>query len=128
MARPGIVLFLLSTGLLAAQTPPSHPMFDRDAVHTIQLRFAQPDWWEQLEANYTNNADNVPYIEASFAWGDVRFEAVGVRFKGNSSYDGARTKKKPFRIKLTSTSTAVLPTIAGCGFPGIPASPLVPSA
>ena len=29
-------------------------MFNQDAVHTIRLRFAQPDWWEQLPEQHRN--------------------------------------------------------------------------
>jgi len=83
-----------------AQPPPTHVAFDPDAVHEIRLRFSQPDWWEQLTKNYQENEDDVPYLEASFSWGDYRFDKVGARFKGQSSYQGATTRKKPFRIKL----------------------------
>jgi hypothetical protein len=83
-----------------AQAPPVHPLFERDEVHEIRLTFAQQDWYEQLTANYAENEDDVPYIEASFEWRSTRFEKVGIRFKGNSSYRGATTQKKPFRIKL----------------------------
>ena len=93
-------LFLLAAGLALAQLPPAHPAFDQDAVHEIRLHFAQTDWWEQLTANFENNPDNVPYIQALFEMGSYRFDAVGVRFKGNSSYTGATTKEKPFRTKL----------------------------
>jgi spore coat protein CotH len=90
---------LLLAAALPAQTPPAHPVFDQDAVHEIRLRFEQPDYWQQLTDNYENN-DDVPYITASLEWGEWKYASVGVRFKGNSSYRGATTKKKPFRIKL----------------------------
>src|SRR4051812_21917617 len=85
-----------------AQTPPPHPAFEHDAVHEIRLRFAQSDFWEQLTANYSGTEADNPYLAASTDWGDNRFDSVGVRFKGNSSYTGATTKKKPFRIKLNA--------------------------
>ncbi len=81
-------------------TPPFSSVFDQDAVHTIRLTFKQAGWWDRLTANYTNYPDNTPYIEASIAWGSTTFDTVGDCFKGNSSYNGATTKKKPFRIKL----------------------------
>lgn len=80
-------------------SPPGHFAFYRDEVHEIRLRFTQTDFWEQLTKNYEEN-DDVPYIEASLTWGPFSYSRVGVRFKGNSSYNGATTKKKPFRIKL----------------------------
>jgi hypothetical protein len=88
-------------GVATAQLPPAHMAFDQDAVHEIKLTFAQSDYWEQLTKNYEGNEDDVPYLTASLEWGTYKFDSVGVRFKGNSSYNGARnSKKKPFRIKL----------------------------
>ncbi len=77
-----------------------HPVFDQDKVHTIRIRFAEAGWYEKLAADFEANEDDVPYTEASLEWGDWKFDSIGIRFKGNSSYRGATTKKKPFRIKL----------------------------
>lgn len=93
-------IFLLVASAALAQTPPASLVFDKDGVHEIRLKFAQTDYWEQLTTNYETNEDDVPYIEASLVWGETKLETVGVRFKGNSTYTGATTKKKPFRIKL----------------------------
>lgn len=94
-------LFLVWTTLLPAQVaPPASEVFDPDTVHEIRLTFQQPDWYEQLTEIYDKYPDNTPYIEASIEWGSNKFDKIGVRFKGNSSYRGATTKKKPFRIKL----------------------------
>ncbi len=94
------LLTLLVAGAAAAQTPPGHPLFEKDEIHEIRLRFAQSDYWSRLTANYAENEDDIPYIEASFEWRDLKFDKIGVRFKGNSSYRGARTDKKPFRLKF----------------------------
>jgi uncharacterized protein (TIGR03437 family) len=99
MNRLFIPLLLVAFSL-PAQTVPSSPAFDQDAVHEIRLTFQQSDWWQQLTKNFQENEDDVPYISAALAWGDLKFDSVGVRFKGNSSYTGASTKKKPFRVKL----------------------------
>ena len=93
-------LFLLAITALSAQTPPPHPAWNRDTVHEIRLRFQQPDFWDQLTKNYLGTEVQAAYLEASLEWGPYKFASVGVRFKGNSSYTGARTNKKPFRIKL----------------------------
>jgi len=95
-------LFFVCTSVLGAQVvqPPSSAVFEPDAVHEIRLTFKQADWFEQLTAIYAEFRDNTPYIEGSLEWGPYKFDSVGVRFKGNSSYSGATTRKKPFRIKL----------------------------
>jgi spore coat protein CotH len=98
--RSRLAFFFLTCGLGAvAQMPPPHPAFNQDAVHEIRLRFPNADWYEVLTANYSGvKADN-PYFPASFEWGSYKYDTVGVRFKGNSSYN-ITGKKKPFRIKL----------------------------
>ena len=95
------MLALLPSAISAqVVTPPASAVFDKDAVHEIRLTFKQADWYEQLTHNRDTYPDDTPYTEASLVWGQTRFDSVGVRFKGNSSYTGATTKKKPFRIKL----------------------------
>ncbi len=94
------VIIAATATIAMAQLPSASTVFDKDAVHEIRLTFSQSDWWNILTTNYTENEDDVPYTEAALKWGDYKFDVVGVRFKGNSSYNGATTKKKPFRIKL----------------------------
>jgi len=93
-------LLLASIACLSAQAPPPHPAWSGDKVHEIRLRFTQADYWEQLTANYLGTEEQAIYLEGSLEWGQYKFDSVGVRFKGNSSYRGAQTRKKPFRIKL----------------------------
>ncbi len=95
-----LFVFLCAAALHAQVKPPASAVFDNAAVHEIRLTFKQANWYEQLTADYAAARDNTPYREASIVWGQYRFDVVGVRFKGNSSYNGATTRKKPFRIKL----------------------------
>ena len=83
-----------------AQTPPPHFAWEQDAVHEIRIKFAQADWYQQLVKNYAGTEVSAPYLEASIEWGKYKFEKIGVRFKGNSSYSAANGQKKPFRLKL----------------------------
>jgi len=92
-------LLTLVAGLSAQNAPTPHPFFERDEVHEIHLSFAQSDWYNQLLKNFNENAQDVPYIEASFQWRDVRFEKVGVRLKGDSTVR-VNSVKKPFRVKF----------------------------
>lgn len=93
-------VWLLAALPLLAQNPPTHPAWNGDKVHEIRIRFAQPDYWDQLAKNYLGTEIEAAYLEGSLEWGEYKFASVGVRYKGNSSYRGAQTKKKPFRIKL----------------------------
>ena len=94
------ILCVLAAAAAVAQTPPAHPAWTGDKVHEIRIRFQQPDYWERLTKNYLGTEVQAEYLEGSLDWGPYKFASVGVRFKGNSSYSGARTRKKPFRIKL----------------------------
>lgn len=90
-----IIILILSSGTVFADfNPPSHPLFDSDAVHEIHLYFYSVDWWELLEENYPDRT----YLEASFDWEDTHFDSIGVRFKGGSSYVGNPTMKKSFKL------------------------------
>jgi len=95
-------LWIFSVSLVCAQTVPPSSVFDTDAVHEIRLTFFQSDWWQQLVSNHDKNPDDVPYMSAAMVWGDTTFASIGVRLKGNSSYSGATTNKKPFHLKLNS--------------------------
>ena len=95
----GILAAVILPGLaMAALVPATHPLFDGDAVHEIHLTFAQSDWWTQLTDNY-ENYDDIPYIEAEFDWDSTHFDAIGVRFKGNSSYT-YNGDKKSFKLDI----------------------------
>ena len=94
-----VTLLLLASAAVAQQTPAPHWAFYRDEVHQIKITFSQSNWFEKLTKDYTDN-DDVPYTEAAIEWGPYSFKSAGIRFKGNSSYNGATTQKKPFRIKL----------------------------
>ncbi len=94
------LLLSCTSGLLAQLPPPASAIFDKDAVHEIRIRFRQADWYQQLTRTYDQFPDDTPYLEGSLTWGEYKFDSIGVRFKGNSSYRGATTRKKPFRIKL----------------------------
>jgi len=94
------VLAALAIGAAAARSalvPPAHPLFAGDAVHQIELTFAQPDWWEQLTHNY-EDFDDPPYLMADFTWDGGSLDSIGVRFKGNSSYWSYYGLKKSFKL------------------------------
>ncbi|QDS97872.1 CotH kinase family protein [Adhaeretor mobilis] len=66
--------------------------FDDSYVHDLYLTFDNEDWFDVLEASHANDADD-PYFAADFSADGVVIENVGVRFKGNSSFEGSDLKK-----------------------------------
>ena len=122
IASIGFLILLLITPLLAldssglAVKPSSNPwvagkvgdeadaFFDDSYVHEIRLYFSDPNWYTTLyNAHDKDPAD--PYFPARFVSHGITIDAVGVRFKGLSSFGGSsfpsggyQGVKKPFRI------------------------------
>ncbi|HTF04047.1 MAG TPA: CotH kinase family protein [Bacteroidia bacterium] len=68
-----------------------------DTIQVIELTFTQPNWDYQLD---TAKAGSDGYIlAAQCIINGVAYDSVGVKFKGNSSYDSTRAKN-PLHIKL----------------------------
>jgi len=94
-----VIAVIVPTAVFAALSPPSHPLFEEDAVHEIHLTFHQADWWDQLVDNFEGHDDPI-YLAAEFDWEGVHFDSIGVRFKGNSSYMGYPGVKKSFKLDI----------------------------
>src|SRR5690606_21660099 len=79
-------------------------LFDGAKVNSYELRFYSADWEDSLEY-YKEFAGEI-YMPARFVYrapgGDsVVLDSIGVRYKGNSSYNFAKaTPKKPFKFKF----------------------------
>jgi hypothetical protein len=89
-----LFLLALASGLsLGAQSG----FYAVDTIQVIDITFTQPDWDYQMD---TAKAGADGYIlAAQCVVNGVVFDSVGVKFKGNSSYDSTRAKN-PLHIKL----------------------------
>ena len=74
----------------------STSLYDENTLRTFELVFQQPNWWKQLTDNYA--AKN--WLKADLKVDGTVYKHVGVRFRGRSSYWGAR-------IRLRSAGSAV---------------------
>lgn len=100
MKKYFLLCVILLPGLaMAALTPPTHPLFDGDAVHEIHLTFHQTDWYDSL-VYYYENFDDPPYMAAEFDWETTHFDSIGVRIKGSSSYMAYPGDKKSFKFDV----------------------------
>ena len=71
--------------------------YDINTVQTIALVFSQSNWDYMLD---TAKAGSDGYIMAqSVTINGTRFDSVGVKYKGNSTY-GPNQVKNPFHIEL----------------------------
>ncbi|MGB7329589.1 MAG: CotH kinase family protein, partial [Rubripirellula sp.] len=66
--------------------------FDDTYVHEVSITFDDDDWYNTLFTSHDTDATD-PYFEADFVADGIALENVGVRFKGNSSFDGSGVKK-----------------------------------
>ncbi len=77
--------------------PTSGGLYDESQIRTFQLWFSQPDYWQQLQANYQSKTD----LPATLVVDGDTFPNVGVRFKGQTSYMMIQnSQKKSFNITL----------------------------
>lgn len=100
MMKPGMIkplctlaIFVLFGWMAAAQS-----LYRLDSIQEIRIYFAEADWDARLDSLKKNTPDErlvAPYAMLN----GVRFDSVGVRYKGNSSYSPTRNKN-PFNIKL----------------------------
>ena len=86
-----LALFNLFVGITFAQD-----FYDRATVQKIEIFFAFTNWDAQLDAATATDA----YIIAdSVRINGISFDSVGVKYKGNSSYN-ANNNKNPLHINL----------------------------
>jgi hypothetical protein len=79
---------------------PSSGLYDETLLRTIELNFAQEDFWEQMTANYESEEN----ILADLVIDGKNYLDVGVRFKGMTSYSRiGNSQKKSFNIELDFT-------------------------
>jgi len=83
--------------MLMTGQPLNSGFFDQSFVRDINLNFSQPNYWSLLQSNYNSKTD----IPASLTIDGFTWDSVGVRFKGQTSYQGAgSSQKKSFNITL----------------------------
>jgi len=72
-------------------------LYDIDNITVIELTFDDPNWDQTMDTHYANDLDE--RLLASCSVNGVPFDSVGVKFKGNSTYD-PNNAKNPLNIKL----------------------------
>lgn len=86
------MVFSLSISSISAQE-----LYDSNTIQTIEIVFAQSNWDALLDAE---KAGDNNYTEAeSVTINGTLYNQVGVKYKGNSSYNPNQTKN-PFHIEL----------------------------
>jgi hypothetical protein len=96
------ILVLLLTQNSEAQNPGDN-IFSGTQVHSINLRFPRTDYWDSLLIYYNQGLEQ--YILAQAVIDGVTYDSIGVRFKGNSSFNHPNNKKS-FRLAMDQYKSA----------------------
>jgi spore coat protein CotH len=91
------MIFDPATTLLTIKNQPQTGLYDIDSLQTIYIEFSQTNWWQLLTQNYQSKED----IPADLIYNGIRYENVGIRFRGQTSYQKIqKSKKKSFNISI----------------------------
>lgn len=71
--------------------------YDIETIHTVELTFEQSNWDYLLDSLYVDG--NEHRLTGTATIDGMQYDSVGVRYKGNSSYN-AQQNKNPLNIKL----------------------------
>ena len=73
--------------------------YDPMCVRTIELTFEDTNWQSQLISNYSTGEE----IQGTLKFREEIIEGVGVRYKGNTSYQRVNGEKKSVNISIDAT-------------------------
>ena len=74
--------------------------YDPRCLRTLELTFEDNDWLSQLVANYSTGEE----IPGGMQFRDELIEGVGVRYKGNTSYQRANGEKKSINLSVDAVA------------------------
>lgn len=94
------LLFSLSLCLVGTASLHAQDFYDRSAIQTIEVFFGFSNWDAQLDQLASTTEDYL--LADSVRINGVTFDSVGVKYKGNSSYN-ANNNKNPLHIELDYT-------------------------
>lgn len=92
--------FLCLINISIAQQAPGDNFFGYTDVHTIKITFNQPSYWDSLTLYRQQGIQTGvnQYLLASVEIDGQVIDSIGVRFKGNSSFNSYPGDKKPFKL------------------------------
>jgi hypothetical protein len=72
-------------------------LYDSSIVRSVYLEFPQTNYWSLLTSNYSSKTD----LLANMTVDGVAYDSIGVRFKGQTSYQMAgNSQKKSFNLTM----------------------------
>lgn len=98
---PESMYFTADGRRLITGNKPSEKLYDETKVPRIDIQFGQIDYWQQMTANYASKTE----IPATLTYNGKTYYNVGIRFRGNTSYQRVTSQKKSFSISLDYQDT-----------------------
>ena len=92
MKLPFTFFSFFFVNLLCAQS-----LYDLTEIQTIEITFEESNWDQLLDEAYATTEDYI--LAQSVSINGVVFDSVGVKYKGNSTYNSNQAKN-PFHIEL----------------------------
>lgn len=89
------ILFLMGKCMLLQAQQAGDLFFNQPIIHEIKLSFWQTGYWDSLTVNYASDT----YMKCAVEIDGNTIDTIGVKFKGNSSYNN-QSDKKPFKLDL----------------------------
>ncbi len=89
--------FLLPILLTFAISVNGQDFYDVETIQTIEITFAESNWDQLLDNAKATTEDYI--LAESVTINGIAFDSVGVKYKGNSTYNPNQTKN-PFHIEL----------------------------
>jgi len=100
MTTKACVAVLVCAQLLGGSLAAEADFYDEVAMPVLKLQFSQANWYSLLQTNYQSKTN----LAATLTVNGVVYEGVGVRFRGNTSYQMTQnSQKKSFNIKIDYT-------------------------
>lgn len=93
MKRAFLLILLIPLGIVSF----GQNLYDNEIVGSIEITFTQSNWDQILDTYYANGNDE--RLIATVVINGESFDSVGVKYKGNSTYN-PNNVKNPFNIKL----------------------------
>ncbi len=92
--------FLIFSAKTRAQNP-GDVLFGMSGIHTVEITFTQSGWWDTLVNNklISDQLGSDVYMSGTVTMDGNPIDSVGVRLKGNASYNHPGTKK-PIRLEF----------------------------
>ncbi len=77
----------------------SQDFYDIETIQTIEITFSESNWDQLMDNAYATTEDYI--VAQSIAINGVTYDSIGVKYKGNSSYN-ANQIKNPWHIELNT--------------------------